>query len=90
MATSEVKREAELPAVDGDQEARIGVPRYFTQEGIEPFDAVEWESRTAYDPGQGRTVVRAEGRRVPHVLEPDRHEHRRPEVFPRQAEHARP
>ena len=52
MATSEVKREAELPAVDGDQEARIGVPRYFTQEGTEPFDAVEWESRTAYIPGK--------------------------------------
>ena len=52
MATSEVKREAELPASEGDEEARIGVPRYFTQEGVEPFDAVEWETRTALIPGK--------------------------------------
>ena len=52
MATSEVKVEAELPATEGDEKARIGVPRYFTQEGVEPFDAVEWESRTALIPGK--------------------------------------
>jgi ribonucleoside-diphosphate reductase alpha chain len=52
MATSEVKVEAELPATDGDEKARIGVPRYFTQEGVEPFDAVEWETRTALIPGK--------------------------------------
>ncbi len=52
MATSEVKVEAELPATDGNEKARIGVPRYFTQEGVEPFDAVEWETRTALIPGK--------------------------------------
>ena len=52
MATSEVKREAETQAVDGNEEARIGVPRYFTKEGVEPFDAVEWETRTALIPGK--------------------------------------
>ena len=52
MATSEVKREAETQAVDGNEEARIGVPRYFTEEGVEPFDAIEWETRTALIPGK--------------------------------------
>ena len=52
MATSEVKREAETQAVDGNEEARIGVPRYFTTEGVEPFDAIEWETRTALIPGK--------------------------------------
>ncbi len=52
MATSEVKREAETTGCDGEDEARIGVPRYFTQEGVEPFDAVEWETRTALIPGK--------------------------------------
>ena len=28
------------------------MPRYFTQAGIEPFDAVEWETRTALIPGK--------------------------------------
>ena len=52
MATSEVKREAETQAVDGNEEAHIGVPRYFTEEGVEPFDAIEWETRTALIPGK--------------------------------------
>ena len=34
-------------------------------------------------PRQGRSRLRAEGRRVPEVLVADRHQHRRPEVLPR-------
>src|SRR5689334_911089 len=38
--------------VEGKEDVRIGVPRYFTEAGIEPFDAVEWETRTALIPGK--------------------------------------
>ena len=50
MATT-VKRTTNS-VVEGKEDVRIGVPRYFTQAGIEPFDAVEWETRTALIPGK--------------------------------------
>jgi ribonucleoside-diphosphate reductase alpha chain len=50
MATSEARTDGAERTVR--QEARIGVPRHFTTPGIEPFDEVDWESRTALIPGK--------------------------------------
>src|SRR6476619_3086067 len=50
MATT-VKRTTNS-VVEGKEDVRIGVPRYFTEAGTEPFDAVEWETRTALIPGK--------------------------------------
>ncbi len=52
MATSEVERETQTAPTDTGERPRIGVPRYFTKEGVAPFDAVEWEIRTAHIPGK--------------------------------------
>jgi adenosylcobalamin-dependent ribonucleoside-diphosphate reductase len=38
--------------LEGREDVRIGVPRYFTEAGTKPFDAVEWESRDALIPGK--------------------------------------
>ncbi len=38
--------------LEGREGVHIGVPRYFTEAGTEPFDAVEWETRTALIPGK--------------------------------------
>ena len=51
MAMSELKR-TENSVLEGREDVRIGVPRYFTRPGIDPFDAVEWETRTALIPGK--------------------------------------
>ena len=51
MAMSELKR-TENSVLEGKEDVRIGVPRYFTQAGIDPFEAVEWETRTALIPGK--------------------------------------
>src|SRR6476469_4329442 len=50
MATT-VKRTTNS-VVEGKEDVRIGVPRHFTEAGTEPFDAVEWETRTALIPGK--------------------------------------
>jgi ribonucleoside-diphosphate reductase alpha chain len=50
MATTE--NPAETRVLDGREDVAIGVPRYFTEPGAEPFDAVEWETRTALIPGK--------------------------------------
>jgi ribonucleoside-diphosphate reductase alpha chain len=38
--------------LEGKEDVRIGVPRYFTEAGTEPFAAVEWETRDALIPGK--------------------------------------
>jgi ribonucleoside-diphosphate reductase alpha chain len=50
MATREVRDERQV--LDGRQDVRIGVPRVLTADGVDPFDAVEWETRTALIPGK--------------------------------------
>jgi ribonucleoside-diphosphate reductase alpha chain len=55
MATSEVTRD-ETRVLEGRDEVRVGVPRYFTDPGTHPFDAVDWEVRTAHIPGKDRPV----------------------------------
>jgi ribonucleoside-diphosphate reductase alpha chain len=51
MATSEVTRD-DTQRLEPDHGARIGVPRHFTVAGTHPFEAVEWEQRTALIPGK--------------------------------------
>ncbi|HET6848147.1 MAG TPA: vitamin B12-dependent ribonucleotide reductase [Gaiellales bacterium] len=50
MATTE--NQAETRVLEGREDVSIGVDRYFTDEGADPFDAVEWETRTALIPGK--------------------------------------
>jgi ribonucleoside-diphosphate reductase alpha chain len=51
MATSEVTLD-DAQVLEGRREVRIGVPRHFTDGATAPFDAVEWEVRTAHIPGK--------------------------------------
>src|SRR6476619_7189987 len=50
MATT-VKRTTNS-VVEGKEDVRIGVPRYFTEAGEHPFDLVEWEERDAVIAGK--------------------------------------
>src|ERR1700741_615296 len=50
MSTTENR--SETTVVQGREDVAIGVPRYFTVPGVDPFDAVEWEPRTALIPGK--------------------------------------
>ena len=51
MATTE-NGDRNTGVLEGTGGRSIGVPRYFTSEGVDPFDAVEWETRTALIPGK--------------------------------------
>src|SRR6478752_3185252 len=51
MATTDVER-AETQVAEGKEDVRIGVPRYFTTPGADPFDLVEWEERDALIAGK--------------------------------------
>ena len=46
----------ELANVVVDDAAQLGVRRYFTIPGRDPFDEVEWELRTAFIPGKDKPV----------------------------------
>jgi hypothetical protein len=37
---------------------RLGVRRYFTIPGRDPFDEIEWETRDAFIPGASRACAR--------------------------------
>jgi ribonucleoside-diphosphate reductase alpha chain len=50
MATTE--NQAETRVLEGREDVSIGVERYFTQDGVTPFEAVQWETRTAMIPGK--------------------------------------
>jgi len=52
-----------------EEGARLGVKRFFTIPGRDPFDEIEWETRDAMIPGRDSPA--------------DRDEHRRAEVLPR-------
>src|SRR5438093_10653444 len=39
-----------------DESARLGVRRYFTIAGRDPFDEIEWETRDAFIPGKDKPV----------------------------------
>src|SRR6476469_8789324 len=50
MATTE--NPAETRVLEGREDVSIGVERYFTSDGDDPFDTVDWEQRTALIPGK--------------------------------------
>jgi len=45
--------------------ARVGVKRYFTIPGRDPFDEVEWETRDAFIPGKDKPVFEQKGVEFP-------------------------
>jgi ribonucleoside-diphosphate reductase alpha chain len=60
MATAK-EIEAQAPAemaenIVVDEAASLGVKRYFTIPGRDPFDEIEWETRDAYIPGKDKPV----------------------------------
>ena len=48
-----------------DEEARLGVRRFFTIPGRDPFDEIEWEERTAFIPGKDKPVFEQKGVEFP-------------------------
>ena len=83
--------EEQLGMAIAPEQIGIGIGRYFTRPGTHPYDMVEWERRDARIhelQGRHRRVLPAR-RRVPRRLVAERHQHRRPEVLPRHARHAR-
>jgi ribonucleoside-diphosphate reductase alpha chain len=59
---------AELPpqSAQHDRESSgLRFERYFTQDGVHPYDAIEWELRDAVIPGEGGNVFEQKGVEVP-------------------------
>src|SRR6476661_5499782 len=48
-----------------DEGAQLGVRRYFTIPGRDPFDEVEWETRDAFIPGKDKPVFEQKGVEFP-------------------------
>src|SRR5215213_1503935 len=48
-----------------EEGARVGVKRYFTIPGRDPFDEVEWEIRDAFIPGKDKPVFEQKGVEFP-------------------------
>src|SRR5579884_2968827 len=48
-----------------DEAATLGVRRFFTIPGRDPFDEIEWEERTAFIPGKDKPVFEQEGVEFP-------------------------
>ena len=64
--------------------------RFFTDGKNSPFDAVEWEKRTApIGNEKGVTIFRQEDVDVPEELVADCDQHRRQQVFPRKTRNQR-
>src|SRR5437667_10906306 len=62
---------AELPpqSAPHDREPRddrgLRFERYFTRDGVHPYDAIDWERRDAVIPGEGGNVFEQKGVEVP-------------------------
>src|SRR5436189_6486916 len=59
MASAEVAQEITEEALENvvaDQEKTLGVRRFFTIPGRDPFDEIEWETRAAFIPGKDKPV----------------------------------
>ena len=75
---------AEVVTVPG-----LEFPRTFTRDGIDPFDEVEWEIRSAVIGNEkGEVVFEQRDVEIPEVLVAAGHQHRRLEVLPRHDRHA--
>src|SRR5438132_1399420 len=59
---------AELPpqsARHDRESAGLRFERYFTRDGVHPYDAIDWERRDAVIPGEGGNVFEQKGVEVP-------------------------
>ena len=77
-ATRTKKAESKAPLVPG-----LEFPRYFTLPGVDPFDEVEWEIRSAVIGNEkGKVVFEQRDVEIPKSLVPAGDQHRRLEVLP--------
>jgi ribonucleoside-diphosphate reductase alpha chain len=68
MASAEVAQEITAEALENvvaDQEKTLGVKRYFTIPGRDPFDEIEWETRDAFIPGKDKPAFDQKGVEFP-------------------------
>ena len=80
---------ARVSATRPQQPRGMTVPRYFTRPGVDPFDQVEWELRTAAITGEGGQVFfEQKDVEFPAALVADGDQRRRAEVLPRRRRHA--
>ena len=69
--------------------AGLTFPRFFTEAGVDPFDEVEWELRSAVIGNErGEVVFEQRDVEIPEVLVAAGDQHRRLQVFPRADRHA--
>src|SRR5829696_10492434 len=70
MASAEKVQTVETTVEDvvntvADEGRTVGVRRYFTLEGRDPFDEIEWEIRDAFIPGKDKPVFEQKGVEFP-------------------------
>ena len=68
MAIAELPPQSAHPARDpkpAPERAGLHFERYFTHEGVHPYDEVVWELRDAVIPGEGGNVFEQKGVEVP-------------------------
>src|SRR5215204_2617698 len=70
MASAEKVQTVETTVEDvvnsvADERRTVGVRRYFTLEGRDPFDEIEWEIRDAFIPGKDKPVFEQKGVEFP-------------------------
>jgi len=58
ISTAQIEPPGDAAAANvvGDDAARLGIRRFFTLDGRDPFDEVEWELREAFIPGKDKPV----------------------------------
>src|SRR4051812_14840066 len=71
MATADETKETTVQTAETaanavvDDGAQLGVRRYFTIPGRDPFDEIEWETRDAFIPGRDKPVFEQKGVEFP-------------------------
>jgi ribonucleoside-diphosphate reductase alpha chain len=67
MAIAEIPQQSVSGAAPAAPASRKGLrlERYFTKEGVHPYDEIEWERRDAIIPGEGGNVFEQRGVEVP-------------------------
>src|SRR5215218_2913847 len=65
ISTVENEAASDAANVVVDDAARLGIRRFFTIEGRDPFDEIEWELREAYIPGKDKPVFQQPGVEFP-------------------------
>ena len=84
-------RKRSTPWPSHRSELGIGIRRHFTTAGVHPYDEVVWERRDARITNyrDGAVAFEQLDVEVPAALEPQRHQHPRPEVLPGDPRHRR-